>query len=77
MKTKKPTFEEAYHRLEEIVRELEAGGQTLDQLLGLFEEGMRLSQECAQALDSIQTRVEQIVKQADGSITTVPFESAD
>src|SRR5690625_2907133 len=37
------TFEQAFARLEEVVRKLEGGETNLDESLKLFEEGVRLA----------------------------------
>jgi len=47
---KKPDFESALARLEEIVEQLEAGDLTLEQSLKQFEEGIALTRSCQSAL---------------------------
>ena len=51
MAEKKLTFEQAMARLEEIVAQMEAGEQPLDQSLALYEEGAKLMKQCAAMLD--------------------------
>lgn len=50
-------FEDGLKRLEEIVRLLEKGDAPLDASLTLFEEGMRLIQNCGTALDKAEQKI--------------------
>jgi len=72
-KNNKPTYEEAYNRLEEIVRKLESGEAGLDESLSLFEEGIKLSRICNERLNEAEARIEKLVRQADGEIMREPF----
>ena len=47
-------FEAALSRLEEIVKELEAGELPLEQSLKLFEEGIKLSRVCNKRLEDAE-----------------------
>ncbi len=60
------TFEQAFTRLEETVRRLEAGNLSLEESIALFEEGMRLAQVCGARLDAAELRVNQLVAGPDG-----------
>ena len=40
------TFEQALNRLEEIVEKLQNGEVELEKAYSLFEEGIKLTQEC-------------------------------
>ena len=42
----KKTFETALNELEAIIQELESGSPTLDEMMKLFEDGMKLMTEC-------------------------------
>ena len=57
MAVKKPSFEEALSRLEEIVGLLERGECGLDQSLKLFEEGAKLAGQCEEMLDKAEQKV--------------------
>ena len=57
MAVKKPSFEEALGRLEEIVGLLERGECGLDQSLKLFEEGARRAGQCEEMLDKAEQKV--------------------
>lgn len=58
----KQKFETAMKRLEDIVRELEAGELSLEDSLKKFEEGIRLSRFCANKLDEIEKKVSILVQ---------------
>ena len=51
------SFEEAFAKLEETVRALEAGGTTLEEASRLFEEGMRLARICHQHLSATELKI--------------------
>ncbi len=58
----KEKFEDALEKLENIVREMEAGEMPLDSALKSFEEGIRLIRLCSAKLDETQRRVEQLLE---------------
>jgi exodeoxyribonuclease VII small subunit len=70
-----PDFEAALKRLEEIVRKLEGGEQSLDSALELFEEGIKLSRFCHTRLEEAERRVEILLKTNSGSVRPVAFET--
>lgn len=51
------TFEEAYIKLEQAVKALEAGGVPLEEATRLFEEGLRLAQVCHQHLSATELKI--------------------
>ncbi len=51
------TFEDFYRELEETVRRLDAGGQTLEEAIALYERGMHLVKRCQELLDAAELRV--------------------
>lgn len=69
---KKEKFEEAFSKLEDIVRKLESGNMSLEESLKAFEEGVRLSRICSERLDEAERRVELLVDGEKG--LTRPFE---
>ena len=58
----KMTFEQALHRLEEIVEKLQTGEIELEKAYALFEEGIQLSRECEQKLNAIEQKMVQILE---------------
>lgn len=63
-----PTFEAALQTLETIVQRLEKGELTLEESLGLYEEGIRLSRLCHAKLEEAEGKIEQLVKDARGDV---------
>ena len=51
------TYEEAMHKLEQIVAKLENDDATLDESLKLFEEGAKLAAFCSKALDTAEQKI--------------------
>jgi len=74
---KKGDFEKSLARLEEVVKRLEGTDLSLDEAMKLFEEGVKLSQECQKQLTEAEGRVEILLKKADGRIAAEPFETED
>ena len=70
-------FEAALARLEEIVRSLESGELGLEQSLKLFEEGVKLARVCNARLEEAERKVEVLLKDKNGKMTTKPFEDED
>jgi exodeoxyribonuclease VII small subunit len=71
----KGDFERSMKRLEEVVKRLEIPDLSLDDAMKLFEEGMKLSQECQKQLAEAEGRVEILLKKADGRLQAEPFET--
>lgn len=59
-------FESSLMTLEKIVRELERGDLPLERSLELFEEGVRLSRECQERLNSAERRIELLLHDNEG-----------
>jgi exodeoxyribonuclease VII small subunit len=54
------SFEEALKKLELIVEQLEDEDITLEDSVKLYEEGVQLSQFCAEILEQAELRIEQV-----------------
>jgi exodeoxyribonuclease VII small subunit len=76
MATKKTevSFEENIKELENIVKRLEGGEVSLDEMLGLFEEGIRRTKECTAQLKGAEQKITMLMKNADGELDEQPFE---
>ncbi len=61
------SFERVYGELEETVRLLDAGGQTLDEAIALYEKGMSLAKRCQDLLDAAELRIITLQQAATGS----------
>jgi exodeoxyribonuclease VII small subunit len=70
-------FEAALARLEEIVSSLESGELGLEQSLKLFEEGVKLARVCNARLEEAERKVEGLLKDKNGKMTTKPFEGEE
>lgn len=67
-------FEDALARLEEVVKLLEAGGETLDSSLALYEEGIGLVRLCSERLSSAEARVKVLAgANAEGEVQWKDF----
>ena len=58
--TEKPpanSVENAFDKLEEVVRKLETGGLSLDEATKLFESGMKLATKCNEMLSSAELKI--------------------
>ena len=51
------TFEQKTKRIEQIVELLENGKASLEEVSGLFEEGVKLTKECFETLKSNQGKI--------------------
>ncbi|HPC85424.1 MAG TPA: exodeoxyribonuclease VII small subunit [Smithellaceae bacterium] len=69
----KEKFEDALEKLEQIVREMEAGDLPLDAALKSFEEGIRLIRFCSAKLEETQRRVELLLEK-ENSLQTRTFQ---
>ncbi|NMA41110.1 MAG: exodeoxyribonuclease VII small subunit [Lentisphaerae bacterium] len=64
----KLNFEDALARLEAIVSQLESGSLSLEDSMAKFEEGMRLNKICSDKLAEAESKIEMLVKRADGTL---------
>jgi exodeoxyribonuclease VII small subunit len=56
------TFEEAQKELESIVERLEHGDAGVDELTKLWERGEELYKICAEKLESVRGKIEELAK---------------
>lgn len=69
-------FEEALKTLEKIVEELEKGDLTLDEALKKYQEGIELSRQCSQRLDSAKKKIDVLMKNKKGEFELAPFDES-
>ena len=74
---KQESFEDALKRLEEIVQRMESGDLTLENSLGLFEEGVRLTRVCSQRLDEAEKKIELLTKDEQGKVKAEALDPDD
>ena len=68
---KKPvTFEQGLERLEMIASQMEKSELPLDELLKLYEEGLKLSAELTEKLDEIDGRMQEVQMGRDDAEAT-------
>lgn len=65
-------FEASLQALETIVDQLERGDLTLEASLAAFEQGIRLSRGCQQALETAEQRI-RILSEASDDAEPEPF----
>jgi exodeoxyribonuclease VII small subunit len=71
-----PNFEAAMDRLEEIVEQMESGKMMLEELIGRYEEGMKLVKICQERLANAEQRIEIITRNHAGKAVVKNFEPA-
>ena len=59
-------YEENIKRLEEIISQLEEGGQPLDKALDLYKEGVELSVECKKQLENAKLQINTVMEDNNG-----------
>jgi exodeoxyribonuclease VII small subunit len=60
------SFEARMRRLEAIVEALESGEKPLDDVVAMFEEGIKLSTECLEYLGKTELRLKKLSRDAAG-----------
>ncbi|GKV64566.1 MULTISPECIES: exodeoxyribonuclease VII small subunit [unclassified Sporosarcina] len=68
---KEMQFEQAMHRLEEIVQKLEAGEAPLEDTITLYQQGMELSAFCQKKLQNAE---KQLIRMMDQEGNETPFD---
>jgi len=61
------SFESSLKRLETIVESLEQGKISLDEAVGLYEEGIQLSRQCAEKLKATELKIRKLAKSVGGN----------
>ena len=74
MSENKDNIEKNLKELEEVVRTLESGNVTLDEMLTLFEKGVTLTKSCTNQLDKAEQKINILVKVENGEMTEKEFE---
>ena len=69
-------FEDALKELEQILGEIERGEVGLEESLVKYERGNFLIQHCQGVLNEAEKQIEQIGKNADGTLKTTPMGDA-
>ena len=69
-------FEASIEKLEKLVEKMEDGDLTLEESLKVFEEGVKLTRECQQALVDAEQKVRVLMEEC-GEVTSTDFEVDD
>lgn len=70
-------FEEELSRLEALAAELETGELPLEELIGRYEEGMKLAAELEKMLEAARGRLQELSMGKDGSTQLTPTDAAE
>ena len=71
-KAKKIDFEASLGELEQLVEQMEDGELSLEESLKAFEQGVKLTRECQQALKQAEQKV-QLLTEQNGELVATPF----
>ena len=66
-------FEESLARLERLVEKMESGDLSLEDSLTTFEEGIKLTRECQQALKDAEQKVKMLIEK-NAVVTEMPLD---
>lgn len=70
-------FAATVEQLETIVERLESGELSLEDALTAFEQGVRLTRDAQQRLDSAELKVRALSEDSDGRLNVAPFSGPD
>ena len=62
-------FEEALEKLSALVEKMESGDLSLEESLKIFEEGIKLSKDCQNALSDAEKKVQALLQEEDQTNT--------
>jgi len=69
-------FEDALKKLEKIVEDLEKGDLSLDEALKKYQEGIELSRQCSQKLESAKKKIDILLKNKKGDFELKPLDES-
>lgn len=70
-------FAATVEQLETIVERLESGELSLEDALTAFEQGVRLTRDAQQRLDSAELKVRALSEDSEGRLNVTPFTGPD
>ena len=73
MSENKDLFEKNLKELEETVKKLEEGNVSLDEMLSLFEKGIKLTKSCTTQLDNAEQKINILLRSENGEMTETEF----
>ena len=69
----KETFESNLKELETVVKALESSEVSLDEMLSLFEKGIKLTKSCTTQLENAEQKINILMQNKDGEMIEQPF----
>jgi len=63
MSNKKISFEASMNSLEKVIKKLESGSTSLDEMVQLYEEGIKLTHACKSKLATAEERITTLVNE--------------
>jgi exodeoxyribonuclease VII small subunit len=69
-----PDFEKQLTALEKVVERLEQGDLSLEESVQLFEEGIKLSDECKKELEAAEGKIQLLVDRGKSGMKVVDFD---
>lgn len=69
-------FEQSLEKLEALVERMEQGDLTLEESLKTFEEGIKLTRECQQALANAEQKVKLLIEE-NGQVTEADLDDLE
>ena len=72
-KAKKIDFEASLGKLEQLVDQMEEGELSLEDSLKAFEDGVKLTRECQQALVEAEQKIN-LLMEKNGELVSEPYE---
>jgi len=63
------TFEEAFKELEQAVKKIDNGEETLESTITAFERSTKLKLHCEKKLQEAKMKIEKIIQDSDGAIS--------
>lgn len=73
---KHESYESMTARLDEIISSLEKGSSSLEDTLKLYEEGVRLADECEKYLTQARAKIEILTRSGEG-MEPAPFDAGE
>lgn len=64
-----PSFEQAIHRLEDLIEQIESGDIGLEQAIAQYEQGQALIKRCRGILDKAERRIAELTQDENGEPT--------
>lgn len=71
---KKEKFEDYLRQVEETVKSLEGGKLGLEESIEKYETGIKALRQCYSILEQAEKKIQLLVKEKDGSLTTKDFD---